>query len=162
MLTLSFNKSAAYIRQRLTENSVRVADKRVRFVSVDAYVAAGGGVMRDLFEDDDGGWLTDPALLDRLVDAKLAAEGNRIGTEGWKWVATAVHDLPWNVTNGHREIVGAELPMTEAEQARLTALQAEIEQIPRPNGPTTPTCRRTSMRGSKGLKRKSASWSTGP
>ena len=128
MLTHSFNKSAAYIRQRLTENSVRVADKRVRFVSVDAYVAAGGGVMRDLFEDDDGGWLTDPALLDRLVDAKLAAEGNRIGTEGWKWVATAV-DLPWNATNGHREIVGAELPMTEAEQARLTALQAEIEQI---------------------------------
>ena len=84
MLTHSFNKSAAYIRQRLTENSVRVADKRVRFVTVDAYVAAGGGVMRDLFEDDDGGWLTDPALLDRLVDAKLAAEGNRIGTEGWK------------------------------------------------------------------------------
>jgi len=82
MLTHSYNKSAAYIRQRLTENSIRVADKRVRFVTVDAYVAAGGGVMRDLFEEDDGGWITDPALLDTLVDEKLRAEGERIGGEG--------------------------------------------------------------------------------
>ena len=30
--------------------------------------------MRDLFEHDDGGWLQDPALLDRLVTEKLKAE----------------------------------------------------------------------------------------
>ena len=77
-------------------------------------------------EDDDGGWLTDPALLDRLVDAKLAAEGNRIGTEGWKWVATAV-DLPWNATNGHREIVGAELPLTE-DTAVTTASAVQVRE----------------------------------
>src|SRR3546814_15399112 len=71
LLAHSYNKSASYIRQKLTEDTVRVADKRVRFVTVDAYIASGGGVMRDLFEHDDGGWLTDPALLDRLVDEKL-------------------------------------------------------------------------------------------
>ena len=38
------------------------------------YEAAGGVVMRDLFEHDDGGWLQDPALLDRLVIEKLQAE----------------------------------------------------------------------------------------
>lgn len=128
MLAHSFNKSAAYIRQRLTENSVRVADKRVRFVTVEAYVAAGGGVMRDLFEDDDGGWLTDPALLDTLVAEKLRQAGDAIAAEGWKWVATAV-DMPWAVTNGHREIIGTEVPMTDAEQARLAAWQRETEQI---------------------------------
>ncbi len=68
MLAHSYNKSPAFIRQKLTENSVRAADKRVRFVTIDAYLAAGGGIVRDLFEADDGGWLTDPALLDRLVD----------------------------------------------------------------------------------------------
>jgi ParB family chromosome partitioning protein len=56
LLAQSYNRSGAYIRQKLTENSVRVADKRVRFVGVEAYVDEGGGVMRDLFEDDDGGW----------------------------------------------------------------------------------------------------------
>ena len=29
-------------------------------------------MLRDLFEDDDGGWLQDPALLDRLVDREAA------------------------------------------------------------------------------------------
>lgn len=128
MLAHSYNKSAAYIRQRLTENSVRVADKRVRFVTIDAYVAAGGGVMRDLFEDDDGGWLTDPGLLDTLVADKLRQAGEYIAAEGWKWVATAV-DMPWAVTNGHREISGIEVAMTEAEQARLAALQSESDEI---------------------------------
>lgn len=128
MLVHSYNKSAAYIRQRLTENHIRVADKRVRFVTVDAYVAAGGGVMRDLFEDDDGGWITDPALLDTLVDEKLKTEGERIGGEGWKWVATAV-ELPVHATHGMRAIGGVEIPMTEEEEAKVAALEAEAEEL---------------------------------
>lgn len=128
LLSHSYNRSAAYIRSKLTEDTVRVADKRVRFVTVDAYVAAGGHVMRDLFEEDDGGWLTDPALLDRLVTEKLQAEGEKIGAEGWKWIATAV-DLPWGVTNGMREIDGVPVARTAEEDARLAALEAEAEQI---------------------------------
>ncbi|OJY71592.1 MAG: chromosome partitioning protein ParB [Sphingobium sp. 66-54] len=128
LLAHSYNRSGAYIRQKLTENSVRVADKRVRFVGVEAYVEAGGGVMRDLFEDDDGGWLTDPALLDRLVAEKLQTEGEKIGAEGWKWVATAV-DLPWGVTKGLREIDGVPVPRTPEEDARLAELEAEAEKI---------------------------------
>src|SRR3546814_16606037 len=46
LLAHSYNKSASYIRQKLTEDTVRVADKRVRFVTVDAYIASGCGVMR--------------------------------------------------------------------------------------------------------------------
>lgn len=128
LLAHSYNRSGAYIRQKLTENSVCVADKRVRFVGVEAYVEAGGGVMRDLFEDDDGGWLTDPSLLDRLVTEKLQVEGEKIGAEGWKWVATAV-DLPWGVTNGLREIDGVPVPRTPDEEARLAELEAEAEKI---------------------------------
>ncbi|MBA4757618.1 MULTISPECIES: ParB/RepB/Spo0J family partition protein [Sphingomonadales] len=128
MLAHSYNKSGAYIRQKLTENSVRAGDKRVRFIGVEAYVAAGGCVMRDLFEPDDGGWLTDPALLDRLVGEKLQAEGETIAAEGWKWVATAV-DMPWGVTNGLREIDGVELAMTGEEEERLATLQTEIEEL---------------------------------
>ncbi len=41
----------------LTENTVRASDKRAQFVGIDAYEAAGGVVLRDLFQDDDGGWL---------------------------------------------------------------------------------------------------------
>lgn len=128
MLTHSHNKSAAYIRARLTEDTVRVADKRVRFVTIEAYVSAGGHVMRDLFEPDDGGWLSDPALLDRLVDEKLKSEAAAIEAEGWKWVATAV-DLPWNAAQGMRAIAGSEVPMSQDDAARLQALETEGEAI---------------------------------
>ncbi|MDH8340842.1 hypothetical protein QIH02_27765, partial [Klebsiella pneumoniae] len=55
------------IRRLLTERAVRASDKRVRFVGLAAYEAAGGSVLRDLFEEDGGGWLEDIALLERLV-----------------------------------------------------------------------------------------------
>src|SRR3546814_19304609 len=84
--------------------------------------------MRDLFEEDDGGWLTNPALLDRLLAEKLQVEGEQVGTEGWKWVATAA-DLPWGVTNGLREIDGVLVPRTPEEDARLDALRSEERRV---------------------------------
>lgn len=128
LLAHSFNKSPAFIRSKLTENSVRAADKRVRFVSVDAYLAAGGSIVRDLFEADDGGWLTDPPLLDRLVDEKLTAIGARIGAEGWKWVQTAI-DMPWQATRGLRMLDSTEVAMTEAEEATVAALETEADEL---------------------------------
>jgi ParB family chromosome partitioning protein len=70
----SWNKEPYSIRRMLTETSVRASDRRAVFVGVGAYEAAGGVVLRDLFQGDDGGWLEDPALLDRLVADKLQAE----------------------------------------------------------------------------------------
>src|SRR3546814_11622232 len=89
MIAHAHDPSPSGVRRKLTENSVRVSDKRVRFVGLDAYVEAGGSVVRDLFETDHGGWLTDVGLLDRLVAAKLEAEALRIGGDGWKWVDAA-------------------------------------------------------------------------
>src|SRR3546814_8574915 len=53
MLQSGYNQQPYMIRSKLTEQSVRATDKRVRFVGLDAYVAAGGYVLRDLFEDED-------------------------------------------------------------------------------------------------------------
>src|SRR3984893_15517604 len=72
------NQEPFYIRRQLTEGAVRSADKRAQFVGVDTYEAAGGVIMRDLFERDDGGWLHDPALLDRLVIERLRAQAETL------------------------------------------------------------------------------------
>ena len=128
MLAHSYNKSPSFIRQKLTENSVRAGDKRVRFITVDAYLAAGGGIVRDLFEADDGGWLTDPALLDRLVDEKLGAVAAHIGKEGWLWVQTAI-DMPWSATTGLRRLVSTEVAMTADEEAKLAELETEADEL---------------------------------
>ena len=56
-LTGSYDRQPFAIRRMLTEGAVRACDKRARFIDIDAYIEAGGGVMRDLFQGDDGGWL---------------------------------------------------------------------------------------------------------
>jgi ParB family chromosome partitioning protein len=95
-----------------------------RFVGLDTYEQAGGGVLRDLFEHDDGGWLQDVSLLDRLVTEKLKAEAETIATEGWKWISVAV-DFPHGHSDDLRELEGKPADLTGDEQATINALNAE-------------------------------------
>jgi len=127
-LASTYNKEPYHIRRQLTEGTVRVADKRVRFVGVDAYEAAGGVVMRDLFEHDDGGWLQDPALLDRLVIDKLKAQAETLHAEGWKWIAVAP-DFPYGHTAGLRRLDGQTVDLTNEERASREALRTELDRL---------------------------------
>lgn len=112
------------IRRMLTENTVRASDKRAQFVGIPAYEAAGGAILHDLFEADDGGWLQDVPLLERLVTEKLKAEAATIAAEGWKWIEVAV-SFPYGATDGLRELAGTPLDLTADEQAAIEALNAE-------------------------------------
>jgi ParB family chromosome partitioning protein len=127
-LSRSHNREAYFIRRQLTEGAVRAADRRAQFVGAEAYEAAGGVVMRDLFEHDDGGWLQDPALLDRLVIEKLQAEAETLRGEGWKWIAVAA-DFPYGHTAGLRRLTGETIELTDEEDASLTALKAEHDAL---------------------------------
>jgi hypothetical protein len=68
-----WERSPHYLRSLLTEKHVSASDRRARFVGVDAYVAAGGTLERDLFDEENEGCLADPALLDRLVTERSAS-----------------------------------------------------------------------------------------
>jgi ParB family chromosome partitioning protein len=127
-LSRSYNKEPYYIRRQLTEGAVRAADKRACFVSIGTYEAAGGGVLRDLFQHDDGGWLQDPALLDRLVTERLQAEAEMLRAEGWKWIAAAP-DFPYGHTAGMRRLPGETVEMTDEDRATRDALRAEHERL---------------------------------
>ena len=124
----SWNKEPYAIRRMLTETSVRASDRRAVFVGVDAYEAAGGVVLRDLFQGDDGGWLDDPALLDRLVAEKLQAEAEALASEGWKWIEVAT-DLPYGYSHGLRRLAGDPAPMIDEESAAHAALLAEYREL---------------------------------
>lgn len=128
ILAHSHNRSPAFIRARLTEATVPASDPRARFVGVDAYVQAGGCVLRDLFEDDEGGWLQDAALLTQLVTDKLKVEAEAIAAEGWKWVAVMI-ELPYGFDFELRALEPAHTPPTEAELAEVATLQAEADAL---------------------------------
>lgn len=116
------------IRRMLTESSVRASDRRVYYVGLETYEAAGGTVLRDLFEHDDGGWLQDVQLLDRLVLEKLQVDAKTIAAEGWKWISVAVN-FPYGHTDGLRELIGVPVEPSDDEQAAITALRAEYDKL---------------------------------
>jgi ParB family chromosome partitioning protein len=124
----SWSKDPYQIRRMLTERAVRASDRRAIFVGIEAYEAAGGTVSRDLFAEDDGGWLETVGLLDRLVAEKLKAEAETIATEGWKWVDAAVN-LPYGHDHHLRQLDGAPLDLTAEEQAAMAALTAEHDRL---------------------------------
>jgi ParB family chromosome partitioning protein len=123
----SYNREAYNIRRMLTEGAVRASDKRARYAGED-YVAAGGAVMRDLFESDQGGWLQDVALLERLVAEKLERDADPVRAEGWKWVEVAT-EFPYGISRDLRHVVGALAPMSDETTASLAALKAEAAEI---------------------------------
>lgn len=97
-----------------------------------AYEAEGGVVLRDLFESDDGGWLQDAALLDRLAADRLRVIADEIAGEGWKWVEAAI-SLPYGVNHGLRELIGPQVDLTDEERAAIDALNAEQERLEPPH-----------------------------
>ena len=124
----SWSKEPHQIRRMLTETTVRATDKRVQFVGVGAYETAGGIVLNDLFQSDDGGWLQDVALLDQLTDDKLKSEAGVIAAEGWKWVDARV-EVPYGYGHGLRRLIGTTTPLTEEEQATVDVLTTEYEAL---------------------------------
>ena len=78
------------IRRHLTKAQVDGNDRRARFIGIEAYEAAGGSIVRDLFDEADEGYFADSQLLDRMVAIKLDVEAQIVRQEGWKWVETAV------------------------------------------------------------------------
>ncbi len=115
------------VRRALTEGAVRASDKRAHFVGVGSYEEAGGVVLRDLFQADDGGWLQDPALLDMLAIEKLREEAQTVAAEGWKWIEVAI-DFPYGHDRALRRLHAAPV-LTDEEQATYEALQTEYGTI---------------------------------
>lgn len=124
----SWQREPWQIRRMLTESTVRASDKRALFVGIEAYEEAGGVMLRDLFQSDDGGWLQDAALLDRLSAEKLRMLADEIAGEGWKWIEAAV-SLPYAVAGGLRALVGTPLDLTAEEEATIAALTEENDRL---------------------------------
>ena len=126
-LQSSYTREPYVIRRQLTEGAVRASDKRAAFIG-EAYEQAGGTVLRDLFQGDDGGWLQDVALVDRLVAERLEREADAVRAEGWRWIEVAP-DFPYGHSFGLRQLRGDVTPLTAEEEATREALQAEYDRL---------------------------------
>ncbi|MFL6959452.1 ParB N-terminal domain-containing protein [Nocardiopsis yanglingensis] len=130
-----WQRGASALRERLTEREIDATHPLVRFAGLDAYTAAGGGIRRDLFAEGDAGtYLTDAALLETLVRAKLDALAEDVRSEGWAWVEAVPHlshaerQAFQNAPRQRREPSARESRRIASLQTRLDKIDAELEE----------------------------------
>lgn len=140
----NWQRNPTALRERLTEREIDAhRHPLVRFVGLEAYEAAGGAIRRDLFADADQGiYLSDTGLLDRLAQDKLTGLADTVRAEGWAWVeavpATTYADLqafqraPKEPRKANareaKRIAKLQVKLQEIGQALESALEAEDEE----------------------------------
>lgn len=126
-----WDRTPIALRRRLTAGEVVAAGSAlVRFVGIEAYEAAGGVVRRDLFDDGQCRFLSDPALLERLATETLEALACAAQDEGWSWVEARLSVDSQALRQFAPCAHGTREP-TAAEQEELDALaqrSAELDQ----------------------------------
>ncbi len=124
-----YRPSAWQVKRLLTEERVPGATAIARFVGVEAYEAAGGPVMRDLFarDDESGVWFEDPVLLAKLATDKLQAAADELATR-WKW-ATAMIEVEWSDTARYGRIEPQPGTPTDDERAEIDKLQTRHDEL---------------------------------
>ena len=127
-----WDRTPATLRRRLTAGEIEAAGNTlVRFVGVDAYEAAGGIVRRDLFDDDQGRYLSDADLLRRLAADKLEGLAGEVRAEGcWAWVEARL-ELD---SQGLRQFTPCEQTLRAAnaqERAEIAKLDARVAELDR-------------------------------
>jgi ParB family chromosome partitioning protein len=112
----------------LNGEHVPADERRAVFVGLEAYQKAGGTIVRDLFDAEHQGFLTDPALLDRLAAEKLQAVAEGIRAEGWKWVEVMPR-IDHSATADMRRVYTQPVALTKKQEKQLAKLAEEYDAI---------------------------------
>ena len=117
------------IKRMLTDDRIPAGAALARYVGVDAYEAAGGPVLRDLFADEheNGVWLEDPALLMQLAMDRLKVAADELATR-WKW-AEARLDVGWTDLARFGRMHPTPAEPTDEEQAEIERLHSRHDEL---------------------------------
>ena len=126
----TWQRQPSALRERLTEREIDAyRHPLVRFVGLDSYEAAGGGVRRDLFAEGDAGvYLTDAALLERLAQDKLADIAATVRAEEWAWV-DATPGVTHADLHAFQRAPRERREPTKREAQRIEKLQAKMQEV---------------------------------
>ena len=126
----TWQRQPSALRDRLTEREIDAyRHPLVRFVGLDVYEAAGGGVRRDLFAEGDAGvYLTDAALLERLAQDRVTNIAAEVKAEGWAWV-DATPGVTHADLHAFQRAPRERREPTKREAQRIEKLQAKVQAV---------------------------------
>ena len=119
------------IRRMVLDATVRGSDPRAVLVGRDTYLAAGGRIERELFDDDASESWIDVALLEDLADKAMEEAAEKAALEyGLAWVRPTLgtyvsHDL----VEGLCRLPCEPAPLTEQEAQKLGQLEADYDRV---------------------------------
>jgi len=119
------------IRRMVLDATVRGSDPRAVLVGRDAYLAAGGRIERELFDDEASESWIDIALLEDLAHKAMDEAAAKAAQEfGLAWVRPTLgnyvsHDL----VEGLDRLPCEPAPLSELEAQELTELEADYDRV---------------------------------
>lgn len=120
-----------HLREAVLKGEVSARDNnQLAFVGREAYEAAGGTFRFDLFTDE--GFLTEPAMLERLAREKLHALAQQVAEdECWSWAEGRISAIKtWGEdAEIYRERAEPQPEFTADEQAEITRLKARLADL---------------------------------
>jgi len=125
-----WDRSPDRLRQAMTAGELGLDSPLVRLVGPKAYEAAGGQVRRDLFSDQDAGYIMDVPLLRRLAVERLEDKAAKVRSEGWGWVEERT-ELQYHELSEFARADKLRRTLTEAEQAEVDRLAIEADELHR-------------------------------
>ncbi|GAM98941.1 putative plasmid stabilization protein [alpha proteobacterium U9-1i] len=118
---------APSIRNALSGGRAPATDRLARFVGLETYEAAGGRIVRDLFEDGIA-FLEDGELLQRLAAERIEEMRESLAAEGWAWVeAQLLHGQIEGCAN--ERVRPRTRALTQEESEAVANLEAEVETL---------------------------------
>ncbi|MGP3159365.1 ParB/RepB/Spo0J family partition protein [Serratia marcescens] len=120
-----------HLREAVLKGEVSARDNnQLAFVGREVYEAAGGTFKFDLFTDE--GFLTEPAMLERLAREKLHALAQQVAeNEGWSWAEGRISAIKtWGEdAELYRELAEPQPEFTADEQAEIAQLKARFSEL---------------------------------
>ena len=118
-------KDAAWgVRQQLRKGAIDGDSRLAKFVGREAYLAAGGTRLNDLFTNPEQEDCCDPELLDRPAMEKLEALRKTAEAEGWEWVEARTEHRPydWGYKRPFDQLPGKKATFTLEQKASAGAI----------------------------------------
>ena len=113
--------SGWHIRDRITQDKVQGHDRVAQFVGEEDYLAAGGQISRDFFNNhplNSDLWFEDRELLERLAADKLEALAAPLRST-WNWVTCLLYTDFYTLSKYSRAKITRKGKPTKEEEAEL-------------------------------------------
>lgn len=118
------------LRGKIVGQATRTGNNAAfKYVGATAFEAAGGFILRDLWDSVDNGYTNDLPLLESLAAEKLLAFAKDSGLEheGWGWLSVVPKTLSWADANEFLQMTETRREANEIEQAELDSIEQKIE-----------------------------------